>query len=40
MSDNRVSIAGTMFKRSGAGGYYGGSWPRCAFVILSRMISE
>lgn len=24
----------------GAGGYYGGSWPRCAFVILARMLSE
>ncbi|MDD6189026.1 MAG: hypothetical protein PUB32_05540 [Clostridiales bacterium] len=24
----------------GVGGYYGGSWPRCAYAILARMISE
>ncbi len=24
----------------GSGGYYGGSWPRCVYAILSRMISE
>jgi putative isomerase len=24
----------------GSGGYYGGSWPRCAYVILGRMASE
>ena len=24
----------------GAGGYFGGSWPRCAYAILARMLSE